>query len=91
MSGYYQNRIRPRDEWKTAFTTPEGLFEWIIKLFFQEIERLDGVPSSIISDRNSKFLATFWTTSWQIFDTSLKYSNMTHPQIVGQIKLSTAS
>jgi len=86
-SGYYQIRIRSRDEWKTTFTTLKGLYEWMIKLFFQEIERLHGVPSSFVSYRDSNFLTTFWITSWRRFDTLLKYSSTTCLQIVGQIEV----
>ena len=53
-------------------------------MFFQNVWVHFGLPTSIISDRDSRFLGEFWSTLWGIMDTKIKTRIAFHLQIDGQ-------
>jgi hypothetical protein len=52
-------------------------------MFFEKVWVHFGIPRSIISDRDTRFLSAFWTTLWEKMDTKLKRSTTFHPQTNG--------
>jgi hypothetical protein len=63
----------------TNITAPQ-----LAKLFFSEIVRHHGVPTSIISDRDPRFTSSFWRQLWSQLGTKLAMSTAYHPQTDGQ-------
>jgi hypothetical protein len=55
--------------YKKSITT-----EVTAKLFFERVWVNFGIPQTIISDRNSRFLNTLWSILWSLLDTKLTKS-----------------
>jgi hypothetical protein len=54
------------------------------KLFFERVRVHFGIPQTIISDRENKFLNTFWSSLWSLLDTKLTKSIAFYPQTYDQ-------
>jgi hypothetical protein len=56
----------------------------LTKIYTQEVVRLHGIPSSIVSDKDLRFTLRFWKQFQDSMGTNLKFSTTVHPQTDGQ-------
>jgi hypothetical protein len=59
----------------------------VTNLFFKEVVRLHGLPRSIVSDKDTKFVGHFCRTLWKKLGTYFSSSLAYHPQIDGQTEV----
>ena len=56
----------------------------LAQIYVKEVVRLHGVPKTIVSDRDSRFVSAFWTSLQRNLGTRLAFSTAYHPQTDGQ-------
>ena len=56
----------------------------LVKIFLKEVWRFHGLPSNIVSDWDSRFTSTFWSSLVKALDIRLMISSPFYPQTDGQ-------
>ncbi|KAA0047475.1 uncharacterized protein E5676_scaffold507G00670 [Cucumis melo var. makuwa] len=64
--------------------------EMTTQLFFKHVVKLWGVPTSIVSDRDGRFIGSFRTELFTFLWTSLNISSSYHPRLMVRLSDSTA-
>ncbi|CAM8877559.1 unnamed protein product [Rhodiola kirilowii] len=58
--------------------------ESMAKCFIQDVCKLHGIPSNIVSDRDPIFMSGFWRKFFRLQDTTLSHGTAYYPQSDGQ-------
>jgi hypothetical protein len=59
----------------------------VADMFFWEVFILHGLPKTIVSDRDNRFMRTFWHELFRLVGMALTPSTNYHPQTDGQIEI----
>ena len=56
------------------------------QVYWSYVGKLHGIPKSIVSDRDPRFVSRFWQEFWRLLGRKLRISTTHHPQMDGQIE-----
>ncbi|RDX89283.1 hypothetical protein CR513_29013, partial [Mucuna pruriens] len=56
----------------------------MVNLFFREVVRIHGLPRTIVSNKDSKFLGHFWRSLWSSFELHDHYESQT-PWVIDSV------
>jgi hypothetical protein len=59
----------------------------VANMFFKEVVRLHGLPRSIVSNKDTKFVGHFWRKLWKKLGTYFSFSSTYHAQTHGQTEV----
>ena len=59
----------------------------VAKLYWQNVGKLHGIPSVLISDRDVRFTSRFWKELWRLLGTNLRMGSGFHPESSGQVEI----
>lgn len=59
----------------------------VAQVFMDNVYRLHGMPSTIVSDRDPCFLSNFWKEFFGLEQVQLSHSSAYHPQTDGQTEV----
>ncbi|MCO5563383.1 hypothetical protein L7F22_017024 [Adiantum nelumboides] len=62
----------------------------LARLFEAQIFRLQGMPETIVSDRDPRFTSLFWKAIWENIGKRLQFSSSFHPQTDGQSEIANS-
>ena len=59
----------------------------VTNTFMENVYKLHGNPSSIVSDRRPTFISKFWQNLFKLYGVSIHLSSSYHPQTDGQTEV----
>ncbi|CAJ2642348.1 unnamed protein product [Trifolium pratense] len=76
--------VPPKREVEFTIDLRGTLVPKLAEIYVEQIVKLHGIPSSIVSDRDPRFTSRFWESLQEALGTKLRLSSAYHPQTDGQ-------